>query len=227
MQGGLPLATPDSPHPSPTRPLSEDAYERLEEMIVTMEFAPGALVTEQELAQRLGLGRTPVREAILRLSAEHLVEIMPRRGLRIPPIDVRKQLRLLETRRVLETLVATQAAERSSKTEKAAFVSLAKAFRTEGKKSYRRFLRIDHQFNKAVASACDNEFAVGALQSLHGLSRRFWHYYSGHEDDLPRVADMHARIADGIASGNAKEVTKAVKDHMNYIHAFTRAMLKD
>ncbi|MCB9962074.1 MAG: GntR family transcriptional regulator [Hyphomonas sp.] len=221
------MAAPDTLPSHVARPLSEDAYERLEEMIVTMELAPGALVTEQELAQRLGLGRTPVREAVLRLSAEYLIEVMPRRGLRIPPIDVRQQLRLVETRRVLETLVASQAAERATRAERAAFQTLAKAFRNEGCKSYRRFLRIDHQFNIAVAQACDNEFAVGALQSLHGLSRRFWHYYSGHEEDLTEVADMHACIADAIAAGDTREVAKGVKRHMDYIHAFTRAMLKD
>lgn len=211
----------------PARSLSEDAYERLEELIVTLELPPGSLVTEQELVQRLGLGRTPVREALLRLSAEHLVEVIPRRGLRIPPIDVRKQLRLVETRRVLEALVASQAAARANRAERAAFTSLAHAFRNEGQKSYRHFLKIDRQFNKAVAAACDNEFAVGALQSLHGLSRRFWHYYSGHEDDLPDVAGMHADIAEAIAAGDAKAVSRSVKAHMDYIQAFTKMMLKD
>lgn len=221
------MAAPDpTPVPHP-RPLSEDAYEQLEELIVTMELAPGTLVTEQELAQRVGLGRTPVREAVLRLSAEYLIEIMPRRGLRIAPIDIRQQLRLVETRRALEMLVASQAAERASRQDRAAFRSLAKAFRNDGRKSYRRFLKIDQKFNRAVAAACDNEFAVDAIQSLHGLSRRFWHYYAGHEDDLGRVSEMHAEVADAIAEGGARRVVKGVTAHMDYIQTFTLAMLKD
>ncbi|MCA8892763.1 GntR family transcriptional regulator [Hyphomonas sp.] len=208
-----------------SRPLSEDAYEQLEELIVTMELAPGTLVTEQELAQRTGLGRTPVREAVLRLSNEYLIEIMPRRGLRIAPIDVRQQIRLVETRRALETLVASQAALRANRQERAAFQSLANAFRKDGRKTYRRFLKIDQKFNLAVAAACDNEFAVNALQSLHGLSRRFWHYYAGHEEDLTLVADMHASIADAIAVGDTNKVGKGVTAHMDYIQGFTLEML--
>nr|WP_321360370.1 GntR family transcriptional regulator [uncultured Hyphomonas sp.] len=216
------------PTPSPhARPLSEDAYEQLEELIVTMVLAPGMLVSEQELAQRVGLGRTPVREAVLRLSAEYLIEIMPRRGLRIAPIDIRQQLRLVETRRALEMLVASQAAERASRQDRAAFQALAKSFRNDGRKSYRRFLKIDQKFNSAVAAACDNEFAVDAIQSLHGLSRRFWHYYAGHDDDLGRVSEMHAEVADAIAEGDVRRVGKGVTVHMDYIQAFTLAMLKD
>lgn len=219
------MGASESPHTPHARPLSEDAYEQLEELIVTMELAPGTIVTEQELAHRIGLGRTPVREAILRLSTEYLIEIMPRRGLRIVPIDIRQQLRLVETRRALETLVASQAAERANRQERAAFQSLAAAFRKDGRKTYRKFLKIDQKFNTAVAAACDNEFAVNALQSLHGLSRRFWHYYAGHEEDLALVADMHADIADAIAAGDTHRVEKGVTAHMDYIQAFTLAML--
>jgi len=219
------LGAPDFIPTPQTRPLSEDAYEQLEELIVTMELAPGTLVTEQELAQRIGLGRTPVREAILRLSSEYLIEIMPRRGLRIAPIDIRQQLRLVETRRVLEVLVASQAAERANHQERAAFQSLATTFRKDGRKSYRRFLKIDQKFNMAVAAACDNEFAVNTLQSLHGLSRRFWHYYAGHEEDLALVCDMHADVAGAIAAGNTERVEKGVTAHMDYIQNFTLAML--
>ncbi|MEZ5946957.1 MAG: GntR family transcriptional regulator [Hyphomonas sp.] len=207
--------------------MAEDAYERLEELIVTMELAPGSIVTEAELCQMLGKGRTPVREAVLRLSAEHLIEVMPRRGLKIPPIDVRKQQRLIETRRVLETLVACTAAKRASRKERESFNVLAKAFRTDGARSYRTFLRIDHRFNKAVAAASDNEFAVGSLESLHGLSRRFWHFYSSHEEDLPTVAELHASVASAISSGDERAVAKAIKAHMDYILGFTRAMLDD
>ena len=221
------MVAPESTPMPHARPLSEDAYEQLEELIVTMELAPGTIVTEQELAKRIGLGRTPVREAVLRLSTEHLIEIMPRRGLRIAPIDIRQQLRLVETRRVLEILVASQAAARANRQERAAFQSLAAAFRKDGRKTYRRFLKIDQKFNLAVAAACDNEFAVTALQSLHGLSRRFWHYYAGHEADLALVAEMHANIADAIAAGDTNHVEKRVTAHMDYIQAFTLAMLGD
>ena len=204
---------------------SELAYRALETLIVTMKLAPSELVTEQSLANLIGMGRTPVREAIQRLASEHLIEVIPRRGLRIPPIDLRRQSRLLELRKVLEDLVASQAAKRANRAARDEMRQLAYAFRNEGSGDYDAFLSIDHAFNQAVASMCDNEFAIGALQKLHGLSRRFWHYYSGHEEDLAEVADIHANIAEAIADGDPKAASAAVRVHMQYIQRFTLTIL--
>ena len=82
-------------------------------MIVTLRIAPGAAVSEQELAGNLGIGRTPIREALQRLAREGLVAILPRRGILVSGIDVKRQLRLLEVRRELERLIARSAARGS------------------------------------------------------------------------------------------------------------------
>src|SRR6188472_2376900 len=78
---------------------SDQAYEQLEELIVTLQLPPGSDVTEAKLVERLGIGRTPVREALQRLARENLVVALPQRGYLVSHIDVRTQLRLLETRR--------------------------------------------------------------------------------------------------------------------------------
>lgn len=84
---------------------SDQAYRILEEMIVTTELEPGSLLSESRLVEKLGLGRTPLREALQRLDTENLVEIMPRRGIRITNINIKQQLRLLEVRRTMEALI--------------------------------------------------------------------------------------------------------------------------
>jgi DNA-binding GntR family transcriptional regulator len=121
MRGGAPLVAKSAPDVSKTA----QAYRRLEEKIVTMALAPGTLLSESELAAQLGLGRTPVREALQRLATEHLVEIMPRRGIRVSVIDIRQQLRLLEVRRELEKLNAALAAGRASDDNRQQFRALA------------------------------------------------------------------------------------------------------
>ena len=80
--------------------LSAKAYEIIEELIATVELPPGTIFSEGELAARIGIGRTPLREALLRLSREHLIERMPRRGVRVTDINLTDQLALLEVRRV-------------------------------------------------------------------------------------------------------------------------------
>ena len=99
---------------SSAQSLTDKAYFYLEQMIVTLRLRPGSAVSETELSGQLGIGRTPIREALQRLARERLVVILPRRGIIVSEINVNSQLRLLEVRRVVERLVARSAARRAS-----------------------------------------------------------------------------------------------------------------
>ena len=105
--------------------LTEQAYRALEEEIVTLRIAPGTVVSEAILSRRLGVGRTPVREALQRLAREWLVVIMPRRGIVVSEIDPVRQLRLLEARREIERLLVRSAAKRSTPGQRDAFKQIA------------------------------------------------------------------------------------------------------
>src|ERR1700710_375862 len=89
--------------------LREKANRVLKEEIVTLRIPPGAVVSEAILSRRLGVGRTPVREALQRLAREWLVVIMPRRGIVVSEIDTVRQLRVLEIRREIERFLARSA----------------------------------------------------------------------------------------------------------------------
>lgn len=206
---------------------SERAYRLLEEQIVTLELAPGALISEAELALRLGLGRTPVREALQRLAVEGLVVIMPRRGVRVAEIDLKRQMRLIEVRRPLEVLTVELAAQRAGPASRVRFAELAeKMLRTGADGDYATFLMLDSEFNSALASAADNEFAGAMLSRMSGLARRFWHCHYRKVDDLQHVSGLHADVAQAIAAGDAATAVAACTRHMNYIEQFTRAALE-
>src|SRR6201996_4879409 len=105
----------------PAETLTDKAYRALEEAIVTLRIPPGAVVSEAMLSRRLGVGRTPVREALQRLAREWLVGIMPRRGIIVSDIDPVRQLRLLEARREIERFLVRGAARRATPTQRARF----------------------------------------------------------------------------------------------------------
>src|SRR5262249_6438376 len=90
------------PEASDARSPADQAYSRIRELIVTLELAPGSLVSERELMERLGVGRTPVREALRALARERLVEVYPRRGMFVSSVDVRDLAGLSEVRNALE-----------------------------------------------------------------------------------------------------------------------------
>src|SRR5690606_3841272 len=133
---------------APLGTLNEEAYRRLEEMIVTLELLPGSVVSEATLSERLGIGTTPIREALQRLAREYLVTILPRRGVVVTRVDVRMQLEVLETRRELDRLIARAAARRGTATERQEIGALAERIaRTARKGDIRRFVQIDRDLN--------------------------------------------------------------------------------
>ena len=146
-----PAARSSPAHPA-SRSLHEEAYRRIEELIVTLELAPGSVVSEAILGTMLGIGTTPIREALQRLAREHLVRILPRRGVIVTAIDVAQQLQVLELRRELDKLITRTAARRATTSERAAFAALAKAMkRATVAGDVREFLRLDAQLNAAAA----------------------------------------------------------------------------
>ncbi len=211
---------------TPDISLTERAYRALEELITTLELPPGTVLGEQSLAQRLQIGRTPIREALQRLARDGLIVVLPRRGILVSEINIRTQLRLLETRRVLERLVARLAAERAMPREREVFRSIAESMRAAAEVADDlAFMRLDHQFNEAVAAASRNEFAVGALQTMSALSRRFWYQHYKEVADLPLAANLHADVCEAIADRDGAAASVASDRLVDYIEAFARKTL--
>ena len=208
------------------RPLSltTQAYALIEEMIVKLELQPGVAVSEAELSARLGIGRTPVREALQRLAREHLVLILPQRGVLVSEIDIKRQLRLLETRREVERLVVRSAARRAAEPERARFQALADEFAAAGRAdSAVRFIRADKEFNDLSLTAARNEFTTGAMGLMHGLSRRFWFLHYRQADDLPLMAKLHSDLARAISMREEEKAAVALDTLMDQIERFTKA----
>ena len=206
--------------------LTEQAYTRIEEMIVTLKIPPGASISELSLSQMTRIGRTPIREAIQRLAREHLIMIMPQRGLLVPEIDIRRQLRLLRTRREVERLVCRCAAKVATPSERAAFAKLALDFADAAAKNDDRiFIRLDRAFNELCLVAARNEFAEGAMRLMHGLSRRFWYVHYKQAADLPEMARLHGAVAQAIADADIEAAGTTLDALLDQIEAFTRAAI--
>lgn len=207
-----------------TDSLTEQAYSKLEERIVTLKLKPGTAVSENQLAAELGLGRTPVREALQRLAREHLVQILPRRGIIVSQIDVKAQLRLLELRRELERFVARCAARRATADERASFQTVADVFAAcaRSERDDRAFMRADKQFNSLLVSCARNEFAEAAMTQVQALSRRFWYLHYKQAADMPETARRHADVAQALADGDADAAAAASDRLVDLMAEFTR-----
>jgi DNA-binding GntR family transcriptional regulator len=204
--------------------LTERAYRELEERIVTLQLKPGEFLSEYALSSNLRIGRTPIREALQRLSREDLVTILPRKGILVSETNPRKQLLVLEVRRELERLVSRLAAQRATTAQRQRFSEIAASMDRAAKtNSDMIFMRLDRELNLLIAEAAQNDYASRAMRFLQGHSRRFWYLHYKQAADLPLCARLHARQARAVAAGDAKGSSAASDRLIDYVVTFTRA----
>ena len=187
--------------------LAEQAYELLENRLVTLELAPGTIVSEGLLIDMVGLGRTPVREAMQRLAFQGLIRVLPRKGLMIVPIDRSDMLLLLEVRKRLERLIVKRAALNARDEQRSGLSSIARAL-TISHDSFEDYLNLDREMDLLLDDCAGNPFASTAVAPMRIHCRRFWYFYR----DKLRLSDAitaHSAMLRLIARRDYKGAQKA------------------
>jgi len=187
-----------------SEPVAVKAYRALERMIVTLELPPASVATEGALIERVGLGRTPVREAIQRLAWEGLIDIRPRAGLAIAPLHPSDWVRVIDARRGVEVVLARSAARFVTDEAAARFHSAALAMQKAIMAgNVIAFLGADKALDEAMALAADNPFASRLAAPLQTHSRRFWFRYKA-DTGLAEAAERHVALIRTILEGDEK-----------------------
>lgn len=222
--GATETAVTRSPR-STKRRTADVAYDRVETLISKLAIQPGSPIVEAELAELTGLGRTPVREALLRMISIGLVVQQPRRGLQVSAIDVLNHLDVLQTRRVLELLIAACAARRTNNEQRTAVLACAHRMVAAAEiDDLDAYMEADQAFDHVVHDASRNQPAVHAVIPLIVQCRRFWYAYR-HEGDMLSAARAHLEMAEGIASGREADVVLGVTRLMDYLELFARRVI--
>lgn len=206
--------------------LADQAYDRVEEMIVTLQLPPGTVFSEAELRARVGIGRTPLREALQRLVADRLVVVLPRRGMLVTEINPVDYLALLDVRRVLDRLVATRAARRATPTQRQALSTCAELLQqAAAAEDLEAFMRVDRAADEVLEEAARNPFATRAVAPLHAHCRRFW-YAHQHDGDLSRSAALHRQVLGAVVAQDEAAAAQAADVLNDYLEAFTRHVME-
>ncbi len=207
---------------------SETAYDSLLEQIVSLELAPGSLWSETSLAKRLGLGRTPVREALQRLASAHLVTSYRRHGVLISDVNGLDQLLILETRRELEKLAARAATRRATDRERENLLAIANAIvHDANQKDTAAYIRDIFGLKAAIVETGRNRYTQEALEPLLIQSRRFFFMHLRQVYDMTRVAILHQDLARTIAEGDGDKAVEASEAIYQFTVNFTREIVTD
>jgi DNA-binding GntR family transcriptional regulator len=203
--------------------LASAAHEILEHLVVTLQLPPGSLWSEEALSERIGIGRTPVREAVKRLEADYLIRILPRHGIMVAEIDHHEQLLSVDLRRELELFISSRAARRAMGEERNKLVAIATVIdRCTRDGDVLAYLRNVFEANRCLALAARNPFATRSIASLHALSRRFYYRYHAELNNLAEVGRLHSARARAVASGEEEESRRRAMDLVNCVEDYTK-----
>ena len=179
---------------------------------MTLELAPGAVVRDDLLQQQLGLGRTPIREALQRLVRDQFVTIIPRRGMYVSSIDVSELSTLYETRAILEPYVMRLACARGRSADwEAMAAALARA---TAHSTSTELLEIDRECREIVWAAAGNRFLTDTLDMLYAQSDRLWHLYLADVAALDEVIAEHRAIHEALVAGDGERAAALIESHM-------------
>jgi len=213
---------------APEQLLVDVAFAHIEEMIITRRLPPGSMISEVQLSVELGMGRTPIREALQRLRQIGFVEMLPRRGTLVSGIDIRKQLELLEVRRPLEELMVRSAAVRATAEERVHLEQLAQLIiKAAEQENMDDWIRIGREINEAEVQATHNSMLVASMQSIHAQSRRFWYFHMVQNRGYVEGAQLHSNVLNAIVQRDADAAALAAHELMQFIERCTRSALEN
>lgn len=195
------------------------AYLALERAIVTLALAPGALVTEKQLIDLAGHGRTPVREAIQKLAWHGLIVVKPRVGLQIADIRSEDHANVMEVRRELEPIAAALVASHADENQRQQLLVCARQMQECSLSGdLGLFFAADKAFDEIVEDACPNRFITAALAPVQTHSRRLWSSKL-RPKSIERSIALHIDAIRAIHDADPEQARQATETLIDYLAA--------
>jgi DNA-binding GntR family transcriptional regulator len=189
------------------------AYDHVKQAILDRVYPGGALLSEGELATAVGVSRTPVREALLRLETEGLVRLYPKRGALVLPVSSQEIIDVLETRELVETFTAGKAAIGAElAAELAAHLEAMREHADAG--DAKEFARADRCFHRTIVAAAGNEILTQLYDSLRDRQLRMAHLTFDDPARPTSAISDHAEILEAVRSGDRRRVRAAIHRHL-------------
>lgn len=195
--------------------LTETAYRVLKEQILTCQLMPGAPLPSDHLTRQLGLSRTPIREAILRLEKEGFVEVRPRMGTFVSHLNVRDIHEMYEVRSALEALAARQVAGRIDRERLAAVEARLRALPIEGDVDLAALSEAGQGVHRLIVESSDNAVLVRFLQSLRDHFRRYRSLSLAIPEKVLSSHQEHLDILAALKSGDGEAAARLIEAHFS------------
>lgn len=205
-----------------SRLLSDQAFEAIRDKIVTLELAPGAPVEEEKLAAELGVGRTPIREAVKRLAYGRLVVVYPRSGSFVADLNLSDLRAVCDVRERLEGLAAERAATEATYEERQELQELVKLLDATSDPSV--LLELDVDVHRAIHRMSHNPYLADALSQNLDLSVRMWNLARERLPDLNHHVHTQTEVLQAILDRDADRARELAEAHVREFEDGIRTM---
>jgi len=211
--------------------LAERAYDTIQEKIITMALEPGQRVDEKQLVRELEIGRTPIREALLRLASECLVEAQPNKGFIIRPLTLQNIKAMFEALHVLDLGAATLAVHQNTSVHLGFMQETQHAFEQAMQENDAlRLVWTNHAFHMHFARSCANDYLIRALENVRCEANRLAYLSFGEKTELAgdllehyqSVCQEHRQIMEYLEKKDLSGLKETIEAH---IHSFQRRVV--
>jgi DNA-binding GntR family transcriptional regulator len=209
-----------------TTSLADHAYLVIRDRLIMLDISPGEPINEGRLAEELGFGRTPVREALKRLETDHLVTSFPRRGTFATTVDITELAAISEIRQQLEPLAARKAALNSRGPLRPTLLKVTEALENlDESRDLRELMEYDLEVHRLIYRAAGNHHLQESLIRLDNLATRIWCMVL---DRLPAVSEHileHRTLLRAILDGDPDRAAALAAEHVRHFEEAVRSAL--
>ncbi len=193
--------------------LADQAYRQIRDAIVAVRLRPGEPLDEKALSASLGLGLTPIRDALKRLTLEKLAVTYPRRGTFVSRINIADEARLTEIRVELEGLAAALAAERATVEDRATLFQLLEDLE-QGSHERADHTELDARVHRAIYAAARNEYLETTLNQYSNLALRIWNFCLQENLAVDDAIHSQRAVVEAIDRSDAPAARAAAERHL-------------
>ncbi len=204
---------------------ADKAYLQIKEKIITVEMPPGSVIREAQLMEELGLGRTPIREALKQLEKENLVVVVPRRSIFVADIAITDLQQIYEVRVELESLCARLAAGRITPEQLVEMRRLVDEYRHIDRGDKKLLMTLDGHFHRLLAQAADNKFLRSEFELFYNLSMRIWYLALNHIQPDTVDVEAHIELLAAIEARDGNWAEQVMRQHIRHFHDTIRLYL--
>ena len=209
-----------------SEPLSSRAFRILLDRLIMLDIQPGEPIMEKQLAEEMGVGRTPLREELKRLESDHLVVTYPRRGTFASQVDVTELAHVSEIRQALEPLAARRAAEAQGGAMREQLLEVLVSLKSlSPNQSQRDLLSYDLSVHRMIYNVTQNDHLSETLIRLDNIATRIWATLSDRLPSLHEHIIEHTQLIKHIVAGEADEAERNAAEHVENFYSMVREAL--